>query len=44
MNMTLSAISKMHGMARAEQVAVWCEYDWHKDASWDPFTKIYGLV
>lgn len=44
MDMTLSANSKMHGMARAEQVAVWCEYDWHKDASWDPFTKIYGLV
>ena len=44
MDMTLSAIATMHGKERAEQVAVWCEYDWHKDASWDPFAKIYGLV
>ena len=42
--MTLFAIATMHGKERAEQVAVWCEYDWHKYASWDPFAKIYGLV
>ena len=44
MDMTLAAIAAMHGMERAEQVAVWCEYDWHRDASWDPFAKIYDLV
>lgn len=44
MDMTLAAISTMHGQERAEQVAVWCEYEWHQGASWDPFAKIYGLA
>lgn len=44
MDMALAAISIMHGKERAEQVAIWCEYDWHNDASWDPFAKIYRLV
>ncbi len=44
MDMTLAAISRMHGVARAEQVATLCEYTWHKDPTWDPFAKVHGLV
>lgn len=44
MDMTLAAIAKMHGVKRAEQIAIWCEYEWHKDADWDPFSQISGLV
>jgi hypothetical protein len=21
-----------------------CEYEWHKDANWDPFAKSAGLI
>ena len=44
MDMSLGAISKMHGIERAEEVAKWCEYEWHRDANWDPFAKIHGLI
>jgi putative intracellular protease/amidase len=43
MDMTLAAIAAMLGTGRAEQVAVWSEYEWQQDASRDPFAKIYGL-
>lgn len=44
MDMTLGAISLMHGEDRAEEVAKWCEYSWHKDKTHDPFARIHGLV
>ena len=44
MDMSLAVISKTHGLETAEKVAVWAEYDWHRDANWDPFAKIHGLV
>lgn len=44
MDMSLGAISKMHGKDRAKQVAKWSEYDWHADSSWDPFAAMHGLV
>lgn len=44
MDMSLAVIAKMHGLERAEQVAIWCEYQWHKDSNWDPFAKIHGLI
>ena len=44
MDMSLGAISKMHGKDRAKQVAKWSEYDWHEDSNWDPFAAIHGLV
>ncbi len=43
MDMALAVIARMHGMARAEEVATWCEYQWHRDPSWDPFAKTHGL-
>ncbi len=44
MDMTLGAIALMHGEDRAEEVAKWCEYSWHKDKSHDPFARIHRLV
>ncbi len=44
MDMALAIIEKLIGPESAEQVATWTEYEWHRDASWDPFAEIHGLV
>ncbi len=44
MDMSLAAIALMHGVELAEQVAVWAEYDWHRNKDHDPFAQVYGLV
>ena len=44
MDMSLALIAKLLGQATAEEVATWTEYEWHRDAGWDPFAKIYGLI
>ncbi|MEM7206395.1 MAG: DJ-1/PfpI family protein [Pseudomonadota bacterium] len=43
-DMTLALIARILGQPQAEEVAKWAEYDWHEDASWDPFAKIHNLV
>jgi transcriptional regulator GlxA family with amidase domain len=43
-DMTLAVIAKLEGSARAEEIAVRMEYEWHRDAHWDPFARIHGLV
>ena len=43
MDMSLAVIGRVLGQEIAEQAAIWAEYDWHRDAEWDPFAKIYGL-
>jgi transcriptional regulator GlxA family with amidase domain len=43
-DMSLAAIAELLGVQKAEEVAVGCEYDWHRDPSWDPFAKIHGLA
>ena len=37
MDMALAVIAKLHGQAKAEEVAMWAEYEWHQDAGYDPF-------
>jgi len=44
MDMSLAVIEKILGLDAAEQIATRAEYEWHRDASWDPFAKIYGLA
>ena len=44
MDMSLALIAKVLGQETAEQVATWTEYEWHRDAGWDPFAKVHGLV
>lgn len=41
MDMALAVIAKLCGSAVAEQAAVETEYDWHRDADWDPFAALY---
>jgi transcriptional regulator GlxA family with amidase domain len=43
-DMTLAVIARLVSQDVAERIAARMEYDWHKDASWDPFAKLYGLV
>lgn len=37
-DMALAIIAELFGSERAEQVAIFTEYQWHRDASSDPFT------
>jgi transcriptional regulator GlxA family with amidase domain len=43
-DMSLAVMSRLYGADTAEKIAVAMEYDWHRDASWDPFARIHGLV
>jgi transcriptional regulator GlxA family with amidase domain len=43
-DMSLEVIRKLWGEDTSERIAVATEYDWHRDASWDPFARIHGLV
>lgn len=43
-DMALAVIHKLSGLQMSEMLAVATEYEWHRDASWDPFAKIHGLV
>ncbi len=43
-DMSLVLIARVMDEAAAERAAVWAEYEWHRDADWDPFAKIHGLV
>jgi transcriptional regulator GlxA family with amidase domain len=44
MDMTLAVIEHLHGSEQAEDVALVCEYEWHRDAARDPFAQAHGLV
>lgn len=44
MDMSLAVIARLYGADTSEKVAVATEYDWHRDANWDPFAKVHGLV
>ena len=41
MDMTLAIIERLFGTETAESLAKGTEYEWHRDASWDPFSKLY---
>jgi transcriptional regulator GlxA family with amidase domain len=43
-DMTLAVIARLAGIGVAEGIAIRMEYDWHRDAAWDPFAKAHGLV
>lgn len=44
MDMALAVIAQLTSKQVSETLAVATEYEWHQDASWDPFAKIHGLV
>jgi len=43
-DMALAVMSRLYGAETAEKIANAMEYEWHRDANWDPFAKIHGLV
>jgi len=43
-DMALAVIAKLMSTETSDRLAVATEYDWHRDATWDPFAKIHGLV
>ena len=44
MDMALTVIAQQFGWEAAERTAISAEYDWHRDADYDPFAEIHGLV
>ncbi|GAB5470345.1 MAG: DJ-1/PfpI family protein [Rhodospirillales bacterium] len=42
-DMSLALIAELTDERRATETAAHAEYDWHRDASWDPFAALYGL-
>ena len=43
-DMALAVIAKLVGPQVSDNLAIATEYDWHRDANWDPFAKVHGLV
>jgi transcriptional regulator GlxA family with amidase domain len=43
-DLALAIIASTCGKDLAEKVAISMEYEWHRDAAWDPFAKIWGRV
>ena len=43
-DLALAVIARLVDAKAAEAAAIAMEYDWHRDAAWDPFAKIHGLV
>jgi transcriptional regulator GlxA family with amidase domain len=43
-DMALALIAKLAGEETAIAVAQGTEYEWHRDAAWDPFARLAGLV
>jgi transcriptional regulator GlxA family with amidase domain len=44
MDMALAVIARIAGEQMSQTLAIGTEYEWHRDAGWDPFAKIHGLV
>ena len=38
-DMALAVVSKLYGPEVAQRIADGTEYEWHRDASWDPFSR-----
>lgn len=43
-DMALAVMARLYGTETAEKIAIAMEYEWHRNAGWDPFAKIHGLV
>jgi transcriptional regulator GlxA family with amidase domain len=43
-DMALAVVSRLAGQETADLLATATEYDWHRDAGWDPFARVHGLV
>jgi len=43
-DMALAVIARLAGPELSETLAMATEYEWHRDADWDPFARVHGLV
>ena len=43
-DLSLAVIAKLVSHQAAEQAANFAEYNWNRDADWDPFAELHGLV
>jgi transcriptional regulator GlxA family with amidase domain len=43
-DMALAVIASRFGAETSELLATMTEYEWHRDAGWDPFARVHGLV
>ena len=43
-DMALAVVARIAGPDAAELLANGTEYEWHRDADWDPFARIHNLV
>ena len=43
-DMALAVIAKLFGEKTGDELALATEYEWHRDAAWDPFARAHGLV
>ncbi|MDH3643675.1 MAG: DJ-1/PfpI family protein [Gammaproteobacteria bacterium] len=43
-DMSLALVARLVDEATAVKVAEYTEYEWHRDASWDPFAELAGLL
>ncbi len=43
-DMALAVVARLAGQELSDNLAIATEYDWHRDANWDPFAKLHGLV
>ena len=43
-DMSLAVIAKLVSQQAAEDAANFAEYSWQRDADWDPFAALHGLV
>jgi len=44
MDMALAVMADVHGQDTADRLALTCEYEWHQDATRDPFARKAGLT
>jgi transcriptional regulator GlxA family with amidase domain len=42
-DMALAIIARITDLKTAEEIAIAMEYEWHRDAGWDPFAKLHPL-
>ena len=42
-DMALAVVAKIAGAELAAEAAVQMEYEWHREAEWDPFAEVHGL-
>jgi transcriptional regulator GlxA family with amidase domain len=43
-DMALAVVARLADQQTADFLATATEYEWHRDAGWDPFARVHGLV